>query len=101
MSLHCANRRDVPVAEIHSPRVTRTRRHMTTSSSRREAVASRRAASRFERRRLQYRAPVGDGVIEQFEHQTKSRQFSFLDGAVIATFERFTYDGVNLALHLQ
>src|SRR5882757_10674736 len=98
MSLHCANRRDVPVAEIHSPRGTRTRRHMATSSSRREAVASRRAASRFERGRLQYRAPLDDGMIEQFEHQTKSRQFPFLDGGVIVAFERFTYDGVDLAL---
>src|SRR3954470_1091480 len=74
---------------------------MTTSSSRREAVASRRAASRFERGRLQYRAPLDDSVTEQFEHQTKSRQFPFLDGAVIVAFERFTYDGVDLALHRQ
>src|SRR6267378_5650551 len=75
--------------------------HMATSSSRREAVASRRAASRFERARLQCRAPLAYGVIEQFEHQTKGRQFLFLDGAVIVTFERFTYDGVDLALHRQ
>ena len=60
------------------------------SSSRREAVASRRAASRFKRVRLQCRAPLDDGVIEQFEHQAKGRQFLFLDGAVIVAFERFS-----------
>src|SRR3981189_717710 len=75
--------------------------HVATSSSRREAVASCRVASRFERTRLQCRAPLDDGVIEQFEHQTKGRQFLFLDGAVIVTFERFAYDGVDLALHRQ
>ena len=53
-------------------------------------MASRRAASRFERARLQCRAPLDDGVIEQFEHQTKGRQFLFLDGAVIVAFERFS-----------
>jgi hypothetical protein len=36
-------------------------------------VASRRAASRLKRARLQYRAPLDDGVIEQFEHQTEGR----------------------------
>ena len=51
-------------------------------------MASRRAASRIERARLQCRAPLDDGVIEQFEHQTKGRQFLFLDGAVIVAFER-------------
>ena len=50
---------------------------------------------------MQCRAPLDDGVIEQFEHQTKGRQFLFLDGAVIVTFERFTYDGIDLALHRQ
>ena len=82
-------------------RVTRTLSAHATLSLRREALASRRAASRFECVRLQCRAPLDDGVIEQFEHQTKSRQFLFLDGAVIVTFERFTYDGVDLALHHQ
>ena len=75
--------------------------HMATSSPGRQAVASRRVASRFERARLQYRAPLDDGVIEQIEHQTKGRQFLFLDGAVIVAFERFIYDGVDLALHRQ
>ena len=64
-------------------------------------MASCRAASRSERVRLQCRAPLDDGVIEQLEHQTKGRQFLFLDGAVIVTFERFTYDGVDFALHRQ
>ena len=64
-------------------------------------MSYRRAASRFEGARLQCRAPLDDGVIEQFEHQTKGRQFLFLDGAVIVAFERFTYDGVDLPLHCQ
>ena len=64
-------------------------------------MAYRRAANRFEAARLQCRAPLDDGVIEQFEHQPEGRQFLFLDGAVIVTFERFTYDGVDLALHRQ
>ena len=53
--------------------VTRTLAAHAKSSLRREALASRRAASRFERVRLQCRAPLDDGVIEQFEHQTKGR----------------------------
>jgi hypothetical protein len=52
---------------------------MAASSSRREAVAYSRAASRFEGARLQCRAPLDDSVIEQFEHQAKGRQFLFLD----------------------
>src|SRR5215216_5207168 len=91
--------RFVPTAEI--PPLPARCRQTATSSLRREAVASRRAASRFERVRLQCRAPLDDGVIEQFEHQTKGRQFLFLDGAIIVAFERFTYDGVDLALHRQ
>src|SRR6266496_3714864 len=75
--------------------------HMATSSWRREAAASRRAANRFERARLQCRAPLDDGVIEQFEHQTKGRQFLLLDATVIVAFERFTDDRVDLALHRQ
>jgi hypothetical protein len=51
---------------------------VAASPSRREAVASHRAASRFEGARLQCRAPLDDGVIEQFEHQAKGRQFLFL-----------------------
>jgi hypothetical protein len=57
-------------------------------------------ASQFEGARLQCRAPLDGGVIE-FEHQAKGRQFLFLNGAVIVAFERFTDDGVDLALHRQ
>ena len=53
-------------------------------------MASGRTASRFERALLQCCAPLDDGVVEQFEHQAKSRQFLFLDGVVIVTFKRFT-----------
>jgi hypothetical protein len=42
--------------------------HMATSSASRKAVAYRPAASRFEGSRLQCRAPLDGGVIEQFEH---------------------------------
>ena len=61
-------------------------------------MAYRRAASRFQGAHLQCRAPLDDGVIEQFEHQAKGRQFLFLDGVVIVAFERFTDDGVELML---
>src|SRR6478672_9814619 len=74
---------------------------MAASSSRREAVAYRRAASQLEGARLQCLAPLDGGVIEQFEYQAKGRQFLLLDGAVIVAFERFTDDGVDLALHRQ
>ena len=33
---------------------------------------------RFERASLQYRTPLDDSVIEQFEHQAKSRQSNFI-----------------------
>src|SRR5258708_19226426 len=69
------------------------------SSSRCQAAAHRRDASRFEGARLQCRVPLADGVIEQFEHQAKGRQFLFLDGAVIEAFKRVTDDAVHLALH--
>ena len=39
-------------------------------------MASHRAASRFEGARLQCRAPLDDGVIEQFEHQAKAASSS-------------------------
>src|SRR5580693_10705141 len=74
---------------------------VAASSSRRRAATYRRDASRFEGARLQCRAPLVDGVIEQFEHQAKGRQFLFLDGTVIAAFKRVTDDGVDLALHRQ
>src|SRR5689334_22004627 len=70
-------------------------------SLRREHAAAHRAGSWLECARLQRHAPLDNGVIEQFEYQTKSREFLFLDGAVIIAFERFTYDGVDLALHSQ
>ena len=44
-----------------------------TSSLRCEALASRHAASRFKRVRLQCRAPLDDGVIEQFQNQPERR----------------------------
>ena len=37
-----------------------------------------RAGRRFERASLQYRTPLDDSVIEQFEHQAKSRQSNFI-----------------------
>src|SRR5215813_9896540 len=74
---------------------------VAASSSRRRVVAYRRDASRFEGARLQCRAPLVDGVIEQFEYQAKGRQFLLLDGAVIVAFKRVTDDGVDLALHRQ
>jgi hypothetical protein len=64
-------------------------------------MAYRTAANRFERAHLQCRAPLDGSMIEQFEHQAKGRQLLFLDGAVIVAFERFTDDGVDLALHRQ
>src|SRR3954447_10268882 len=71
------------------------------SSSRRRAAAYRCDAGWFEGARLQCRAPLVDGVIEQFEHQAKGGQFLFLDRAVVVAFEGFADDGVDLALHRQ
>ena len=94
-----------PTAVCQAPSAASANRrsHLTklSSSSRREAETYRGAPSRIEGACLQCRAPLDDGVIEQFEHQAEGRQFLFLDGAVIVAFERFGDDGVDLALHRQ
>jgi hypothetical protein len=64
-STQSANLGNSSAGYLHAVDVNRSDMfHVATSSSRREAVASRRAASRFERARLQCRAPLDDGVIE-------------------------------------
>lgn len=67
---------------------------MVASSSRRR----RRASNGFEIGALQRGSSVRDGIAQQPEHQSKCREFVLLDSAVIVAFERFTDEGVGLAL---
>src|SRR6266403_1034033 len=64
----------------------------------------RTGQSWFDPNRLKVRTyPVvlDNGMIKQFEHKAKSRQFLLFDRAVIVAFERFSDNSIHLALHGQ